>query len=302
MHRMLLMSGWKFIQSHPQKSLGEPDLQEITNQVWEEINEHCQLNNVILDVQYDDGVIGDRPILAYASRTLFLDGDVWRSGALNSQGHLGSIRIRVNRDVPNGWYVDDGTCQPGYRYDLRTVLRHEIAHGIGVSSSIAPGSVGYYYGSECYPTMFDTLIEDENNQKVVSACSHSHTFGEKAYVDGIRLYSPSTYNKGSSLSHTHEDGLMWYAIYPMECHPYDDNTIALLNAIGANCVLPESDPSDYSPESTTSAPVDPTTSAPVDPSPMPSTLSSGGQEVPFFALYICLLLLLKWASTIHSAR
>ena len=82
MHRMLLMSGWKFIQSHPQKSLGEPDLQEITNQVWEEINEHCQLNNVILDVQYDDGVIGDRPILAYASRTLFLDGDMWRSGAL----------------------------------------------------------------------------------------------------------------------------------------------------------------------------------------------------------------------------
>ena len=164
-----------------------------------------------------------------------------------------------------------------------------------VSSSIAPGSVGYYYGSECYPTMFDTLIEDENNQKVVSACSHSHTFGEKAYVDGIRLYSPSTYNQGSSMSHTHENGLMWYAIYPMECHPYDDNTIALLNAIGANCVLPESNQSDNIPESTT-------TSAPAGPSPMPSTLSSGGQEVPFFALYICLVLLLKWASTIHSVR
>ena len=119
--------------------------------------------------------------------------------------------------------------------------------------------------------------------------SLTHVSGENAYVDGIRLYSPSTYNQGSSLSHTHEDGLMWYAIYPMECHPYDDNTIALLNAIGANCVSTESDPSDYSPESTTSAPVDPTTSAPVDPTaPSPMPLNAEQREVKryHFSRYI----------------
>ncbi len=279
------MDGWKFLQSHPQTALGIPDLQQIAQEVWEEINRECHLNNVILDVQYDDGVIGDRPILAYASRTLFLEDGIWRSGALNSFGHLGSIRIRVNPTVPNGWYVDDGTCQSGYRYDLRTVLRHEIAHGIGVSSSITPDSVGYYYGTECYPTMFDSLMRDESNTNIVSACSHSHTVGSPTYVNNIKLYNPPVFNKGSSYSHTDEKGLMWYAVEPMKCIGFDGNTLQLLNAIGANCavdtIMPHVSPSPVSPVS------------PVSPSPIQTQLSEGTQNTPFFVLYILVFVLVK---------
>ena len=291
------MKGWSYISNHPQQSMGNPDIVAITNEVWEEINQYCNLNDVILDVQYDDGTIGDRPILAYASRTLFLEDGVWRSGALNSQGHLGSIRIRINPSVPNGWYVDDGTCQTGYRYDLRTVLRHEIAHGIGVSSSITPNSVGYYYGKECHPTMFDTLIKDEFDESIVSACSHSHSVGDKAYVDSVQLYNPTLFNQGSSYSHTHDSGLMYYAIYPMECHDFDANTFQLLNAIGANCTIPNVDPiTDEAPPlpALGTAPSPDTFNEP-SPAPAPYELSSAGSCItPFSMLYILMLVVLKW--------
>ena len=283
------MNGWKYLQSHPQSATSTPDLQQIAGEVWEEINKDCHLNNVILDVQYDDGVIGDRPILAYASRTLFLDGSVWRSGALNSFGHLGSIRIRVNPVVPNGWYVDDGTCQSGYRYDLRTVLRHEIAHGIGVSSSITPDSVGYYYGTECYPTMFDSLVRDESNQSVVSACSHSHTVGTPAYINNIKLYNPPAYNAGSSYSHTDDKGLMWYAIEPMQCVGFDENTMQLLNAIGAQCDIPDV----YITMSPSPSPSLPSTSPSPSETPFSNELSQATQDTPFFALYILVFVLVK---------
>ena len=131
--------------------------------------------------------------------------------------------------------------------------------------------------------MFDSLVRDESNQNVVSACSHSHTVGTPTYVNNIKLYNPPVYNAGSSYSHTDEKGLMWYAIEPMKCIGFDEDTRQLLNAIGAECETRIVD------STMTPAPAPIQTNM----SPSPIQLSEATRDTPFFVLYILVFVLVK---------
>ena len=156
---MYARSQWQYLEQHPAKAVQVPDVQTVANEVWNEINSLCSLNPVELRVQYNF-VKFSKPeyhyVLATASRTMFLIDNKLQSGALNKYNLTGSIYIDINPYVPNGWNVDTGVCNIGNHYDLRTVLRHEILHGIGISSSITPDRVGYSIGDFCYPYAFDT--------------------------------------------------------------------------------------------------------------------------------------------------
>ncbi len=234
---MLLMGWWEYLESHPTRAVTQlPDVNRVAQEEWERLRSHCGLNDVTLDVSYDSNYFSSRPgVLAVASRTMFLIDNRWQSGALNKYGAKGTIVIKVNPFVPNGWYVDDGTCNTGYRYDLRSVLRHEIVHGAGVSSSIREHDVGYAFGDHCYITSYDDHLKTKDNNDFLNGCALTETRSADVFINDVQIYNPSTFKVGSSFSHTHEDGVMYFSIPPMKCMDYDGNVFKILNELGASC-------------------------------------------------------------------
>lgn len=236
---------WTMLKSHRERVLPQPNLTEVADEVWQEISELCNLpSEVVMDVGYDGqndetAIIGERSILAYASRTMYVENDYMRSTMFSPYAsYYEGIMIRLNPNVPNGWYVSqEGECNTGYRYDMKTVLRHEFLHGIGITSSIRDGyNVGYSLSGGCYPTHFDTLMHDWNGNPVISGCSFVGEHGAPIYVNGVELYHPSEYEGGSSFSHHATAGhLMHSSIPPMTCLELGFKEYKLLQAMGVYC-------------------------------------------------------------------
>jgi len=126
------------------------------------------------------------------------------------------IEITITSDAP--WYLGiDGKCPPK-SYDLRSVILHEMAHGLGFIS-------GSYYddlsglGRIIQPTPFDAYAQlpdgrrladmpnssPETGKALTSTLMWSGENGIKAN-NGVKplLYTPSIYEPGSSVSHLDE--------------------------------------------------------------------------------------------------
>ena len=126
------------------------------------------------------------------------------------------IEITITSDAP--WYLGiDGKCPPK-SYDLRSVILHEMAHGLGFIS-------GSYYddlsglGRIIQPTPFDAYAQlpdgrrladmpnssPETGKALTSTLLWSGENGMKAN-NGVKplLYTPSIYEPGSSVSHLDE--------------------------------------------------------------------------------------------------
>jgi hypothetical protein len=126
------------------------------------------------------------------------------------------IEITITSDAP--WYLGtDGKCPPK-SYDLQSVILHEMAHGLGFISG------NYYddlsgFGRIIQPTPFDAYaqlpdgrrLSDmpnsslETGKALISTLLWSGENGIKAN-NGVKplLYTPSTYEPGSSVSHLDE--------------------------------------------------------------------------------------------------
>ena len=262
------MSQWHYLEQHPAAAPEMPDVNKIAEEVWNEINSLCTLNPVRIVARYDYEKFNNPKyafVLATASRTMFLIDNKLQSGALNKYGLAGEILIDVNPYVPNGWNVDTGNCDVGNHYDLRTVLRHEILHGIGISSSVTPDGVGYTFGEFCYPYAFDTVLQTSSGKSVVSGCHLLTEIHSDIYVSGMKLYNPANFRIGSSLSHTNRQGILYYGLPSRQCLPFDDASLSMLNALGGNCML----------------------SSPVG-------ITSAAGETSLWGIYIVLILCIKW--------
>lgn len=262
------LSQWHFLKQHPTEKVEMPDLNKVAEEVWDEIASVCTLNpvNIIAFYNYERFLEPEYEyVLATASRTMYLIDNQWQSGALNRYNLTGSILIQVNPYVPNGWNVDDGDCNMGYHYDLRTVMRHEILHGIGISSSITPDGVGYYISDHCYPYAFDNHIVDEEGEHVVMGCHLMSELHSDKYVGGEKLYNPSTFEWGSSLSHVDKRGVIYAGIPCCRCLDFDAASYNVLNELGAKC----------------------SNSPPIG-------VTSGVSGTSIWGIYICLMLCIKW--------
>lgn len=236
-------SDWVFLQSHPIKNVQHLDqnrLNELVHSEWLNMVSHCPSldKHASINAYFDDSLIGTST-LAWASQTMYLKYDGIFYPALSNMFYSGyDFTIGVNPEPPNGWF--DGDCKDiSYRYDLRSVIRHEILHGIGLGSSISYDNdwdVGHIQNGLCFPRLYDTLITDIDGNKVVDRCDIVDITSKRLFLGDVELYHPDEFNQGSSLAHHNYPGkLFYYRTTPMQCMYMSKYEISMLSSLGLHC-------------------------------------------------------------------
>jgi hypothetical protein len=117
----------------------------------------------------------------------------------------------------SGWYFGTDGATPSNKWDFSSVVLHEIGHGLGFSGSMRSNSGSLTYGSP--PTIYDRFTQNAAGTPLLnlpnggSELASALTGG--AYFAGpyataanggsrIPLYTPSTWQQGSSYSHVAE--------------------------------------------------------------------------------------------------
>lgn len=166
-------------------------------------------------------------ILGIGGPTLAFVSGNWYPMALANEllntdlnGSTREMRLRLNSSPVAPWYLGtDGNTPAGY-IDLATVALHEIGHGLGfVGSMEVSGGMGSW-GDSGIPYRFDNFAEDGSgfpllnypNPSASLANALTGKVGGGVYFDGpnanlananlrSKLYTPSTWQNGSSYSH-----------------------------------------------------------------------------------------------------
>ncbi|MBA4849271.1 T9SS type A sorting domain-containing protein [Emticicia sp. BO119] len=131
------------------------------------------------------------------------------------------IEMKLNSNM-NWYYGVDGKSQSG-KFDLITVVMHEIAHGLGFSSSmkLVNSNTQGQYGQSGSNYIYDMFLQNVGKIKL----TNNGVFGNpstdlkaaltgNALYFGLRnsqyanflpkLYAPTSFNEGSSISHFDE--------------------------------------------------------------------------------------------------
>lgn len=133
----------------------------------------------------------------------------------------GDLTLKINSSI--NWYLGTDGQTPTTRYDLVTVVLHEICHGLGFFDSMDTDGTGGWYGIGSVPMIYDTFVENFSEKKLTdilifanySASLFSELIGGQLYFNGpllkkytsgsrAGLYSPSKWDAGSSVSHLDE--------------------------------------------------------------------------------------------------
>jgi hypothetical protein len=209
------------------KSILETLLPEGTNITmiasWEKINTPGVLGNTVI-TGYAAGVwIDALNPRAYYPVSL---AEKIAGVSLNSPEE-GDLVLRINSSV--NWYLGtDGSIPPNsQKYDLVTVVLHEICHGLGFFDSMnADGTVGSY-GSGSIPMIYDTFLEDASGKKLTDTLEYPNYSLQlknqliggqvwftgpvlKKYTSGskAKVYAPPVWDNGSSISHLDEESTL----------------------------------------------------------------------------------------------
>ena len=154
------------------------------------------------------------------------DNDLWYASALadaiageDIEPTIEEVTIRINStNAPILYLGTDGNC-PSNKYDLVSMILHEMAHGLGFLSNADYDDL-YGYGSVQQPTPYDAYAQLPDGRRLMDLDSPSLELGEAmtqplvwSGANGIRanngikplLYTPKEYEGGSSVSHLDED-------------------------------------------------------------------------------------------------
>lgn len=248
---------WQYLAKHPtidHTNVSDINLTNITASIWEGFVEKCPSipNQPKIKIAFDYS-IQNTNILAWASQTLHLTSNgtwvstIYEAMLQNRNYSLASsfdMTIGVNPDPPNGWFIRENCSNISYRYDLRTVLKHEFLHGIIMAGSLRENAngewiAGYSFNNVCYPRMYDTKIKDENNNSILSGgCNLSDVVGKELFINGVRLYHPYYYQQGSSISHIDFPSNLMYASLPsMTCLDLGHYEGLVLSELGISCTI-----------------------------------------------------------------
>lgn len=142
----------------------------------------------------------------------------------NLNGDRPDIVAQFNGDF--AWYYGLDGNVPANRYDLVSVVLHEIGHGLGFFGSLREASSDATLGvitDGGVPYIYDVFVESQSGQRLLnssvfknpSAELHQQLVGGQLYMntpsiiavnDSLRgrLYAPNPYDEGSSYSHWDE--------------------------------------------------------------------------------------------------
>ncbi|WP_435355926.1 T9SS type A sorting domain-containing protein [Emticicia sp. SJ17W-69] len=131
------------------------------------------------------------------------------------------INVSLNGNI-NWYYGIDAKAQAG-KYDLITVTMHEIAHGLGISSSmeVVNSDTQGQYGQSGSAYVYDVFMQDTQKIKLTNTGVYGNpsqdlkkTLTSNALYFGLRntkfsnalprLYAPTTFKSGVSFSHFDE--------------------------------------------------------------------------------------------------
>ena len=140
----------------------------------------------------------------------------------------GDLILKINSSI--NWHLGIDGRTPVTKYDLVTVVLHEICHGLGFFDSFnTDGTLGWYGGKRSTPMIYDTFIENFADQRLTdtlkflnnSASLRNQLIGGQLYFDGpllkrysllnkysvlrAKLWAPLTWDEGSSISHLDEE-------------------------------------------------------------------------------------------------
>jgi hypothetical protein len=235
--------------NYAEPELAETELVAVFNRVWAELRVACPTipEHHDVSVGFDDRLLDPNDedyanVLGYAYATEMLSEGVWSSvlssqqkrDVATGQGATPLGVLRVAREIPGGWYRGDGACL--YKFRLEDVLRHEILHLVGISSSVRKGVdgslyVGTEYAGLCFPGAFDRAIRNKNGEQVVgTSCEFTAQLGgEPLYVNGVQLYQyEGDFLQGTSISHLRSlDAMMTPSIG--HCMPDGDKPLTTLD-------------------------------------------------------------------------
>lgn len=131
------------------------------------------------------------------------------------------IIIQINSEAD--WDLDGLGTPTRYEYDLKSVMFHEMAHGLGflsTSTYIFDRTKGQNVGILLQPTPFDAYLQTQDGNRLVDLPSPSFELGQAltsrlvwSGPEGIKanngvkplMYTPSSYEGGSSVSHVDEN-------------------------------------------------------------------------------------------------
>ena len=169
-----------------------------------------------------------RPDRYYAKFVGAPDSSLWYASALANalagkdlDSANPEIVIQINSEAD--WDVDGIGKPTRYEYDLKSVMFHELAHGLGflsTSSYVLDRTKGKYVGILEQPTPFDAYLQTQDGNRLADLLSPSIDLGQSMTSrlvwsgpegvlanNGVKpvMYTPSTYDPGSSVSHLDEN-------------------------------------------------------------------------------------------------
>ncbi len=133
----------------------------------------------------------------------------------------GDLLLTINSSI--NWYFGIDGKTPASKYDLVTVVLHEICHGLGFFDSMNTDGTFGWYGINSVPMIYDKFVENFAGIRLTdtlrftnySTNLRNQFTGGQLYFNGplltnynkekrAKLWAPSVFDAGSSISHLDE--------------------------------------------------------------------------------------------------
>lgn len=197
-------------------------------------------NNIDLDIALDNiihvltsncsSLFFDHPTIEWSdmssntlakTRTFFYKHEnVWRPN--------GHFQVYVNPSV--SWWNGECSDIPYGTHDMKSVLLHEVLHGVGFMSTVDENK-------GVFPTPYDLLLQDAQHQSLIHGQSYTGSFGQAVYIEGHRIFNPGTFDSGSSFSHLDSNYRIMSSSIPHQMcrRTLDPDTAAVMGKLGYDC-------------------------------------------------------------------
>jgi photosystem II stability/assembly factor-like uncharacterized protein len=120
------------------------------------------------------------------------------------------MRVEMNSDYGDGrWYFGTDGRPGSNQYDFVSVVLHELCHGFGCTAGVSYNNgIGSY---DIYPYIYDRFLYNGSGQALINFAKNSTALGSlltsnnlywrSPSVSNAKIYAPSPYESGSSISH-----------------------------------------------------------------------------------------------------